>query len=64
MRTGALLSRMQVHTLGPLSESELDTIVRRAFAVVGSPGGEKRTVKSENGDAPHWNGGDLTGSYT
>jgi putative ATPase len=47
--TGALLSRMQVYVLEPLSEGELETIVRRAFAAVGPPGGENRRVKREEG---------------
>jgi putative ATPase len=45
--TGALLSRLQVHVLEPLSESDLAVIVRRAFAEVGLPGSETRKVKSE-----------------
>ncbi len=45
--TGALLSRLQVYVLEPLTEADLAVIVRRAFAEVGLPASEKRKVKSE-----------------
>jgi putative ATPase len=45
--TGALLSRLQVYVLEPLSESDLETIARHGFAEVGVPGGPEGKVKSE-----------------
>jgi putative ATPase len=47
--TGALLSRMQVYVLEPLSEADLRTIARRGFIEVGTPADQEGKVKSEKG---------------